>query len=152
MRTRSGKLIAAMRNNHGNVYIATSKDDGRTWSEAKPSPMIGHPADLIQLKDGRILCTYGVREPYHGAPSGVRAAWSEDEGETWKIDQEVQLRNDFLNWDVGYPESLELPDGRVLTVYYFNLFGRYFLGATYWSVKAPLIEASSRSAEPARLR
>lgn len=132
VRTRSGKLIAAMRNNHGNVYIATSKDDGRSWSDAKPSPMIGHPADLIQLKDGRILCTYGVREPHHGAPSGVRAAWSEDEGETWKIEEEVQLRNDFLNWDVGYPESLELPDGRVLTVYYFNLFGRYFLGATLW--------------------
>ena len=31
-----------------------------------------------------------------------------------------------------YPESLELPDGRVLTVYYYNLFGRYFLGGTYW--------------------
>ena len=25
-----------------------------------------------------------------------------------------------------------LPDGRVLTVYYYNLFGKYFIGGTYW--------------------
>ena len=56
-------------------------------------------------------------------------------------------RNDFRNWDVGYPESLEkLPDGRVLTVYYGNLFGKYFLG---WNV----LEAVSRSkANSRRLR
>ena len=91
----------------------------------------GHPTDLVQLSDGRLLASYGVRTQ-HAQPEGVRACFSSDNGETWDIQTEVQIRNDFSNWDVGYPESLELPDGRVLTVYYGNLFGKYFLGGTYW--------------------
>jgi hypothetical protein len=94
--------------------------------------MIGHPADLIQLADGRILCTYGTRPGRHADPGGIRATFSSDNGETWQIDKEVQIRRDFLNLDIGYPESLQLADGRILTVYYFNLFGRFFLGGTFW--------------------
>ena len=28
--------------------------------------------------------------------------------------------------------SMQLSDGSVMTVYYFNLFGRFFLGQTVW--------------------
>jgi sialidase-1 len=133
--TKSGRLIAALRNHAPEAAIWTtySDDKGKTWKPAKRSPMIGHPPDLLQLADGRILCTYGVR-PVHAEPGGIRAAFSADGGETWQIDQEVQIRRDFLNLDVGYPESLQFPDGRILTVYYFNLFGRFFLGGTYWKL------------------
>jgi len=62
----------------------------------------------------------------------VRACFSRDNGESWDLATEVQIRNDFINWDVGYPESIEQPDGRVLTVYYYNLFGKYFIGGTTW--------------------
>ncbi|MBL8210609.1 MAG: exo-alpha-sialidase [Bryobacterales bacterium] len=131
---KSGTLLAAMRNQTGFVWMAKSKDGGKTWTQPTPSPLVGHPADLTQLADGRVLCTYGFREPYHGTPSGVRAAFSEDEGETWKVEEEVVIRGDLLNWDVGYPESLQLSDGRILTVYYYNLLGRYFLGASFWKL------------------
>ena len=60
------------------------------------------------------------------------ACFSSDNGETWDTRTEVQIRNDFINWDIGYPESVELPDGRVLTVYYYNLFNKYYLGGTVW--------------------
>ena len=93
--------------------------------------MIGHPVDLIQLSDGRLMASYGIRTP-HTKPTGVRACFSRDNGETWDIETEVQLRNDFGNWDVGYPESLEFPDGRVLTVYYYNQMGKYYIGGTWW--------------------
>ena len=93
--------------------------------------MIGHPADLIQLTDGRLMASYGIR-PEHARPGGVRAGFSNDNGETWDIRSEVQLRNDFINMDVGYPESLEMADGTVLTVYYYNLLGKYFIGGTFW--------------------
>lgn len=132
VRLRSGDLLVAMRNKTGNIWMAKSKDGGKTWSEPKPSPLVGHPADVMQLADGRLLCSYGLREPYHGTPSGVRASFSRDEGETWDVDNDAMIRSDFLNWDIGYPESKQLPDGRVLTVYYYNLFGRYFLGGTIW--------------------
>ena len=96
------------------------------------SPMIGHPADLLQLADGRLLCSYGLRSGIHSDPGGIRATFSEDNGETWQIEKEVRIRKDFLNIDIGYPESMQMPDGRILTVYYFNMFGRYFLGQTVW--------------------
>jgi hypothetical protein len=78
------------------------------------------------------MATYGIRTD-HAQPEGVRACFSSDNGETWDLRTEVQLRNDFTNWDVGYPESIELEGGRVMTVYYYNLFNKYFLGATYWT-------------------
>ena len=63
------------------------------------------------------------------AASGL---FSSDNGETWDIRTELQLRKDFLNWDIGYPESIQLADGSILTVYYYNLFNKYFIGGTYW--------------------
>jgi Neuraminidase (sialidase) len=112
--------------------MSYSDDNGKTWVKPWKTDMIGHPVDLIQLKDGRIMATYGIRVGSHGFPGGVRACFSSDNGKTWDIRTEVQIRNDFLNWDVGYPESMQLPDGKVLTAYYFNLFGRYFIGGTTW--------------------
>lgn len=133
VRTKTGRLIAACRN-HGPdhaIWVTHSDDDGKTWSLVKQTEMVGHPTDLIQLSDGRIMATYGIRTQ-HAKPEGVRACFSSDNGETWDIKTEVQIRKDFTNWDIGYPESLELPDGQVLTVYYYNLFGRYFIGGTIW--------------------
>jgi photosystem II stability/assembly factor-like uncharacterized protein len=133
VRTKTGRIVAGLRN-HGPdnaIWVTYSDDDGKSWAPVKKTEMIGHPVDLIQLSDGRLMASYGVRTE-HARPEGVRACFSSDNGATWDIQTEVQIRNDFSNWDVGYPESLELPDGRVLTVYYGNLFGKYFLGGTYW--------------------
>jgi hypothetical protein len=94
--------------------------------------MIGHPADLIQLADGRLMATYGIRQRSHTEPGGIRACFSNDNGETWDIGSEIQIRKDFLNMDVGYPESIQLYDGSLLTVYYYNLFNKFFVGGTFW--------------------
>jgi sialidase-1 len=131
-RTKSGRIIAGLRNKGANIWMTYSDDDGKTWAPVWKTDMIGHPVDLMQLSDGRVMATYGVRPGTHAEPGGIRACFSSDNGKTWDISTEVQLRNDFINWDIGYPESLELADGRVMTVYYFNLFGKYFLGETLW--------------------
>lgn len=134
VRTRSGRIVAGLRN-HGPdhaIYMTHSDDDGKTWAPARKTALHGHPVDLVQLADGRLMASYGMRPAIHSRPGGVRAAFSHDNGMTWDAATEVQIRSDFLNWDVGYPESLQLPDGRVLTVYYYNLFNKYFLGGTYW--------------------
>ncbi|MBM3190711.1 MAG: exo-alpha-sialidase [Chloroflexi bacterium] len=44
---------------------------------------------------------------------------SEDSGETWSAD--TVLRDDAPCGDLGYPVTMELDDGRILTVYYYNL-------------------------------
>ncbi len=134
VRTRTGRLVVALRNHQPehHIWVTHSDDDGKTWAAPRKTALRGHPVDLIQLADGRLLASYGVRPPIHDRPGGIRAAFSRDNGETWEIETEVQLRRDFINWDIGYPESHQFPDGRVLTVYYYNLFGRYFLGGTFW--------------------
>ncbi|MEO6933515.1 MAG: sialidase family protein, partial [Chitinophagaceae bacterium] len=134
VRTKTGRIIAGLRNEapEGAIWMTYSDDDGKTWVPAWKTDMIGHPVDLIQLKDGRVMATYGIREGRHTTPAGIRACFSNDNGKTWDIKKEVQLRNDFYNWDIGYPESLQMANGEVMTVYYFNLFGKYFLGSTFW--------------------
>jgi sialidase-1 len=134
VRTKTGRIIAGLRNAapEGWIWMTYSDDNGKTWVAPWKTGMIGHPVDLIQLKDGRIMATYGIREGRHTTPGGIRACFSSDNGITWDVKNEVQLRNDFYNWDIGYPESLQMPNGQVMTVYYFNLFGKYFLGSTTW--------------------
>lgn len=138
VRTKTGRIVAGLRNHAPDnaIWSTWSDDDGKTWAPVRKTAMVGHPADLIQLSDGRVMATYGIR-PEHAKPGGVCACFSNDNGETWDARSEVQIRKDFMNWDVGYPESLELSDGRVLTVYYYNLFGKYFLGGTYWNPTGP---------------
>jgi photosystem II stability/assembly factor-like uncharacterized protein len=134
VRTKSGRIVSAMRN-HGPdqaIWVTYSDDDGRSWKPVRKTDMTGHPADLIQLSDGRLMATYGLRRGSHASPGGVRACFSNDNGETWDIQSEIQIRKDFMNWDIGYPESMQLPDGRILTVYYYNLFNKYFIGSTTW--------------------
>ncbi len=134
VRTKTGRIVAAIRNQGEDnaIWTTWSDDDGKTWAPVRKSGMIGHPADLLQLADGRLLCTYGQRSARHADPGGIRATFSLDNGETWQTESEVRIRQDFLNWDIGYPESMQLGDGRILTVYYFNMFGRYFLGHSTW--------------------
>jgi hypothetical protein len=134
VRTKSGRIIAGLRNHapENAIWMTYSDDNGKTWVPAWKTDMIGHPVDLIQLSDGRIMATYGIRPGIHTSPGGVRACFSSDNGKTWDIKTEVQLRNDWMNIDIGYPESMEMPGGRIMTVYYYSLFGKYFLGTTFW--------------------
>jgi len=39
-------------------------------------------------------------------------------GRPWGSD--VVLRRDGGNWDLGYPRTVQRPDGKLVTVYYFN--------------------------------
>ena len=133
VRTKTGRIVAALRNDGPDHAMFTTycDDDGKTWQPVQKAPMYGGPTDLLELPDGRIMATYGVRS-WHNIPSGIRACFSSDNGKTFDLKTEVEVRNDFVNWDAGYPESLLLPDGKVLTVYYFNMFDRYFIGGTFW--------------------
>lgn len=108
-----------------------STDNGKTWSFVnKPAPSTGrgNPASLIKLKDGRLAITYGYRaEPY-----GIRARLSSDGGDTWG--DEIMLRKDGGTWDLGYPRTVQRPDGKLVTIYYFNDAAdeERYIGATIW--------------------
>jgi len=98
------------------LYQSESEDMGRTWSTPKKTRIWGHPPNLTLLKEGFILCSYGYRRP----PYGVRACISTDNGKSWKLESEVILRSDGLDGDLGYPSTVQLTDGTILTSYYFR--------------------------------
>lgn len=130
-----GRLLAMIRSGvyrvgYEYLYRAFSDDGGLTWHSLTQTPIWGHPAHLLHLADGRILCTYGYRRE----PFGVRACLSLDGGHTWDIENEIVLRDDGANTDLGYPSSAQLPGGDILTAYYFNQGSTRYIGATRWRV------------------
>jgi hypothetical protein len=129
------ELLSAIRcRDASRAWIETyrSTDDGATWKlDTVPAPDLGegNPASMIRLADGRICLTYGRRK----APFGIFARTSSDAGRTWS--DEVVLRDDGAGRDIGYPRSVQRPDGKVVTVYYFwdakTGHDRY-IAATIW--------------------
>ncbi|MDQ2945121.1 MAG: glycoside hydrolase [Acidobacteriota bacterium] len=112
----NGDLLAALRSEQGaHLSITSSKDQGHTWSTPVQITRDNeHPADLIRLKNGDILLTYGERNQ----PFGVEAILSHDAGKTWDEKSKVILANDASNRDCGYPSSVQLPSGKIVTMYY----------------------------------
>ncbi len=109
-----------------------SDDGGRSWSEPECTGILGKPPHLTALSDGDILLTYGYRhEPY-----GQRACLSGDGGRTWDHGNEIVLRDDAPDGDLGYPASVECDDGAICTVYYQkeNREEKTVLMATRWRV------------------
>jgi len=116
---KSGKIICMIRADSGGedfLRQAGSSDNGRTWAKFWETPIMGHPPHLLELSDGRILCTYGYRHK----PFGVRACLSSDEGKTWDLKNEIVIRDDGMHADLGYPSSAEIEPSRILAVYYFH--------------------------------
>lgn len=119
----SGKLICMIRihrlaeEEYGYyLYQTDSYDLGKTWSTPRPTSIWGHPPHMVHLSSGKILCVYGYRR----IPFGIRACLSHDEGETWDIQNELILRADGIDRDVGYPTSVQLPDGSIFTIWYMT--------------------------------
>ena len=109
-----GELLSLARDS-GWMHLRRSGDLGRTWSESELFSHEGksiHPGDLTMLSDARVLATYG----YRIFPFGTRARISDDDGHTWS--KEFVLIDDSLNWDCGYPSSVQLSDGRILSAQY----------------------------------
>lgn len=111
--TASGKLLVMSREEvHGYIYQSRSTDGGYTWSPARQLPFWGYPIHCIRLADGRMFIVYGRRQ----APFGIRGAISEDEGESWG--EELVIRADLPNANLGYPSVIEYAPGQLFTAYY----------------------------------
>ncbi|NIA31178.1 MAG: exo-alpha-sialidase [Actinobacteria bacterium] len=113
-----GKLVAMFRyqpKNRSQCYLRQSEsvDGGVTWTRTHKTPIWGYPPHLQVLDNGWLLVVYGVRRK----PYSERACISRDGGETWEIENEITL-SPAMNGDLGYPASVQLDDGSILTVYY----------------------------------
>ena len=112
----SGELVCHLRSETGvafSTFQTRSADNGKTWSV--PEQLLGEhggaPAHLLPHSSGVLISAYGYRQP----PYGVRLMLSEDGGETWQKD--IPLFTGVSS-DLGYPCTVELRDGSLLTVFY----------------------------------
>ena len=115
----NGRLLGAIRVHNRpvhpefTVYTTFSDDGGYTWSMPKCTELDGSPPHLMVHSSGAVILSYGCR---NGNKKSERAAVSYDGGETWAEDYE--LNADIPYNDLGYPATVELSDGSLLTVYY----------------------------------
>jgi len=118
--TTQGRLVAHFRYDTWNnfdediAWQSESDDGGHTWAELHPTPIHGHPQHLLRLRNGWLLDTHGYRH----VPFGQRACISRDGGQTWDVENELVIRDDGPQSDLGYPATAQLPDDSLYTVYY----------------------------------
>lgn len=96
------------------VYQSRSADHGKTWTT--PERLLpltgGSPPHILKHSSGMLICTYGYRK----YPYGIKAMFSKDNGRTWDSGYDIYVNG--VSGDLGYPSSVELDDGCILTVFY----------------------------------
>lgn len=116
LETDDGRIVAQIRNHNkpdvGETLQTESADGGKTWTTPRSIGVWGLPSQLLKLKDGRLVMTYGYRRK----PFGNQARVSADHGRTWSAP--LTLSADGEAGDLGYPSTVELADGTLLTVWY----------------------------------
>lgn len=114
------RIVAQIRNHNATHARETlqceSMDGGRTWTKPRSIGVWGLPSHLLRLRDGRVLMTYGYRR----TPYGNQARMSED-GRRWS--EPLTVSNDGASGDLGYPSTVELKDGTLVSIWYELLRG-----------------------------
>ena len=145
------KLYCMIRNEK-NPYLmeSWSYDKGLTWTYPVYTNINGTPPHLLKLKDGRILLTYGYRYDAMGIRAKVskiifrnEIAWSEefilrdDSGYPSEFHKKKKdIKNDNGAMHVGYPVSVQLNNGNILTAYYITCKDRItHIATTEWSIE-----------------
>lgn len=115
------RILVHIRNhntsNQGETLQCESADGGKSWSTPHSIGVWGLPSHLLRLRDGRLLMSYGHRRK----PFGSQARTSEDHGRTWS--EPIVISEDGAGTDLGYPSTVELAGGDLLTVWYELLAG-----------------------------
>ncbi|AKP49634.1 sialidase family protein [Cyclobacterium amurskyense] len=111
--------------------LFVSEDDGKTWVlKRQLTDEQQHPGHITALANGDLLLTYGNRKD---GQFGVAAKFSKDKGNTWS--EEYILVDDLNSRDCGYPSSVQLEDGSILTAFYADgteSHQRYHMGTIIW--------------------
>lgn len=138
LRLQNGRWLAACRNKSPNNISLVTSNDGLCWNkEMELTNPAQHPAHFLELRDGRILVTYGDRIYDPNCPSGIKMRISSDQGRTWTEPVDL-LVLEGSNRDCGYPSTVELKDGMLVTTYYskkVKYHQRYHAGVVRWRLE-----------------
>jgi hypothetical protein len=122
VRTAKGNLVASVRRRNPRndeqvcwVDAFFSDDNGNSWrfhSRVGDTGLRnGNPPALYALADGRLACCYANRSLHK-----ILIRFSSDEGRSWQ--DEIVLRQDPLDNDIGYPQLTENHLGELVAIYY----------------------------------
>ena len=116
--TPKGDLVAFMRtaNLSDHTAVARSTNRGASFSQWQDVGFQGHPHHVIRLPDQRALLVYGYRHKPFGIRARVLNAECTDIGQA----EEIILRDDGGNGDLGYPWATMISKRQILVAYYFN--------------------------------
>ena len=127
---RDGSFVVGIRVEDHNAndvtlctYISYSKD-GYNFSKAvRIDDMMGSTVHFLELSNGALVMSYQYRgsafDDLKEDTCGIRARVSYDGGQTWDdIINITELPVDAPYGDFGYPATIELDDGALMTVYY----------------------------------
>jgi hypothetical protein len=146
VRLPNGDVLAALRrrdNNpaqHNFIELFRSRDGSLSWQWlANPvrenGKYSGNPPSMVLLADGKLCVTYANRDE----PHTIRAVFSSDEGTNWG--PQYILRSGAGEPDIGYTRTVQRPDGKLVTVYYWldEPRAERYIAATIWS--APKVDS-----------
>lgn len=174
LRTRDGTLILAFMNNREKNWtwknelfdapgailpncVMRSTDGGKTWTDLQTvhDDYTGAIRDMIQTRDGRVIFT-SMKLQHDPGRHAVLTYSSDDEGQTWKASNLIDLGGQGHHGGVTEPTVCELNDGRVWMLIRTN-WGEFWSafsydGGRYWRTVQPSgIAASSAPALIKRL-
>ena len=130
-RTQSGKVVGLFRtqsdflkpgvkfsDTYLNLHVSESFDNGATFRPVKEfdNCWTSSPVHALQLRSGKVLLSYGYRKD----PYGIRIRVCDGELTDISEPEEIILRDDAPNGDLGYPHAIQLDDGEILVSYYIS--------------------------------
>ncbi|MHC4109798.1 MAG: sialidase family protein [Planctomycetota bacterium] len=124
IRLPNGDFLVALRRRdskpepHNFIELFRSRDGGLSFQWlANPvkenGEYSGNPPSMVRLADGHLCITYANRSK----PHTIRAVFSSDDGKTWG--PEYVLRSGAGEPDIGYTRTVQRPDGKLVTIYYW---------------------------------
>jgi predicted neuraminidase len=111
-----GSLLALLRRS-GNIHQIESRDAGRTWSAAVPTPLAnpGAGISMVKLAGGHLVLVFNDSQTSRTPLSICRSL---DEGKTW----EAPLHLETNPGEYSYPCVIQSSDGQIHITYTFRRY------------------------------
>lgn len=113
------------------VLRTISKDGGKTFSDFEDTKIVGGPTHVVRHSSGKYILSYGYRqEPY------ADRIMISDDGLNFSGPYDIDRESP--KFDHGYPSTIELDDGTLMTVYYQGKdtgFNNNTIKFTIWKFK-----------------
>jgi hypothetical protein len=123
-RLNSSRIITTTRHTSPPRIVSyLTEDNGMSWIQLDDPVKVdvnSSPPALLRLHDGRLCLIYHIRRQFTLPDgNGIYAVFSTDEGKSWSKPDLIRGK-DGANRDIGYPRAVQLSNGNVVAVYYYN--------------------------------